>query len=80
MVIFKSITYRIYSTIISFIVFYIFTGEIEIAGQFTFVVETIKLFQYFIFEKIWLAKKNKMFFLKRKLNKFRKAIAKNNNL
>ncbi|MCK4524847.1 MAG: DUF2061 domain-containing protein [Candidatus Andersenbacteria bacterium] len=67
-----------YSIIISFIVFYVLTGEIKAAGQFTFLIETVKLFQYFIFEKIWLAKKNKLFFLKRKLNKFRKVINKEN--
>lgn len=76
MIIFKSITYRIYSIIISFIVFYILTGEIETAGQFTFAIETIKLFQYFIFEKMWLVRKNKLLFLRKKSSKFKKALIK----
>ena len=48
-----------YSITIAFIILYILTGEIKIAGGFTLVLEAVKLFQYFVFEKIWDKIKNR---------------------
>lgn len=49
----KTITYRIISTIIGFIIVYLLSGSLEIGASFSFIEIIYKPVQYYIHERIW---------------------------
>lgn len=49
----KTITYRIISTIIGFIIVYLLSGSLEIGMSFSFLELVYKPVQYYIHERIW---------------------------
>jgi uncharacterized membrane protein len=49
----KTITYRITSTIIGFIIVYLLSGSLEIGVSFSFIEIIYKPIQYYIHERIW---------------------------
>lgn len=49
----KTITYRIISTIIGFIIVYFLSGSLEIGVSFSFIEIIYKPVQYYIHERIW---------------------------
>lgn len=56
----KSILYRTYSTIITFIITYLFTGQIFLSIGISFTEVIIKLISYYLYEIIWTKYKRKM--------------------
>lgn len=51
--IYKTITYRILSSFVGFLVVYILTGSIESGGIFSIVELIYKPFQYYLHERLW---------------------------
>lgn len=51
--VYKTITYRILSSIIGFFLIYLITGSIEIGGFFSLIELIYKPIQYYIHERIW---------------------------
>ena len=49
----KTISYRVYSIVIAFVVFLILFGEVKTASGLTILFETIKTAQYYAFEKAY---------------------------
>ena len=49
----KSIIYRFYSSIITVIISYIITGNYKIALTIGTIDTIIKIFTYYLFDKIW---------------------------
>ena len=49
----KSLIYRVYSSIITFIISYLITGEASIGLFIGFSDFTIKIFTYYFYEYIW---------------------------
>ena len=49
----KTISYRIISTLIGFLIMWLFTGSIKIGAAFGFAELIYKPIQYYIHERIW---------------------------
>jgi uncharacterized membrane protein len=49
----KAITYRILGSTTTFVISYIFTGNILISGSISFVELVVKPLNYFFHERIW---------------------------
>lgn len=50
---FKTITYRVLCTTTTFMITYLFTGRFLIASSVAFTLIPIKLFEYYVHERIW---------------------------
>lgn len=50
---FKSILYRIYSSLITFLISYLLTGKLVIAASIGFLDMGVKIFSYYLFDEIW---------------------------
>ena len=49
----KTITYRIISTIIGFLVVYFLSGSLKVGLSFSFIEIIYKPLQYYIHERVW---------------------------
>jgi uncharacterized membrane protein len=49
----KTITYRIISTLIGFLIVYFLSGSLEIGVSFSFIEIIYKPLQYYIHERVW---------------------------
>jgi uncharacterized membrane protein len=49
----KTITYRIISTLIGFIIVYTLSGSLKIGASFSFMEIIYKPIQYYIHERVW---------------------------
>ena len=52
----KSLIYRAYSVVIHYIILLVVSGDSHLAMKFTLIVEVLKIFQYALFEWIWVKK------------------------
>jgi adenylylsulfate kinase len=49
----KSVIYRLYSSLITFIISYFFTGKLVLAASIGFLDMGLKIFSYYFFDEVW---------------------------
>lgn len=49
----KTLTYRIISTLIGFIIVYVLSGSLETGAAFSFIEIIYKPVQYYVHERVW---------------------------
>ncbi len=56
----KSVLYRIYSTVVSILVAQLFLGNWAQSASIGIAVNSVKIFTYYAYERIWLHANNKL--------------------
>ncbi|NOT50051.1 MAG: adenylyl-sulfate kinase [Chitinophagaceae bacterium] len=51
----KAISYRLYSSVITFLISYLFTGNLVVSLSIGLVDSVVKIFSYYAFDEIWAA-------------------------
>lgn len=51
----KALTYRLFTSVLTFLLVLIFTGKLDVAGAFTLVDFTLRTLMYYVHERVFLA-------------------------